>query len=126
MKLLEKQDFEISDYVKKYFENVEVFKKFLDIDIRNEELIFKNINRSELGKKESELKKLDYIYKNNKLIFFIKFEYLEIFLYNLISPTCQKNEKQEQLKEKVVSKINNLDYIYMNQEKIIKLVIEVK
>ena len=59
MKLLEKQDFEISDYVKKYFENVEVFKKFLDIDIRNEELIFKNINRSELGKKESEIKKFD-------------------------------------------------------------------
>lgn len=125
-KMLEKQNLKTSNYVKKYFENVEVFKKFLDIDVRNEELIFKNINRSELGKKEEELKKLDYIYKNNKLIFFIKFEYLEIFLDNLISPTHQKNKKQEKLKEKVVNKINNLDYIYMNQEKIIKLVIEVK
>ena len=123
MKLLEKQDFEISNYVKKYFENVEVFKKFLDI---NEELIFKDISRNELGKKESELKQLDYIYKNNKLIFFIKFEYLEIFLDNLISHKYQEDEKQEQLKEKIVNKINNLDYIYMNQEKIMKLVIEVK
>ena len=125
-KMLEKQNLKTSNYVKKYFENVEVFKKFLDIDVRNEELIFKNINRSELGKKEEELKKLDYMYKNNKLIFFIKFEYLEIFLDNLISPTHQKNKKQEKLKEKVVNKINNLDYIYMNQEKIVKLVIEVK
>ena len=47
------------------------------------------------------------MYKNNKLIFFIKFEYLEIFLDNLISPTHQKNKKQEKLKEKVVNKINN-------------------
>ena len=125
-KMLEKQNLKTSNYVKKYFENVEVFKKFLDIDVRNEELIFKNINRSELGKKEEELKKLDYMYKNNKLIFFIKFEYLEIFLDNLISPTHQKNKKQEKLKEKIVNKINNLDYIYMNQEKIVKLVIEVK
>lgn len=126
MKLLEKQDFEISNYVKKYFENVEVFKKFLDIDVRNEELLFKDISRNELGKKESELKQLDYIYKNNKLIFFIKFEYLEIFLDNLISHKYQEDEKQVQLKEKIVNKINNLDYIYMNQEKIMKLVIEVK
>ena len=126
MKLLEKQDFEISNYVKKYFENVEVFEKILDIDVRNEELIFKDINRNELGKKEDKLKKLDYIYKNNKLIFFIKFEYLEIFLDNLVSHKYQENEKQEQLKEKIVNKINNLDYIYMNQEKIMKLVIEVK
>ena len=125
-KLLEKRYLELSDYVKKYFENAEVFKKFLDIDVRNEALIFKNINRSELGKKESELKKLDYIYKNNKLIFFIKFEYLEIFLDSLISSIHQENEKQKQLKEKVVNKINNLDYIYKNQEKIIKLLIEVK
>lgn len=126
MKLLEKQDFEISNYVKKYFENVEVFEKFLYIDVRNEELIFKDINRNELGKKEGELKKLNYIYKNNKLIFFIKFEYLEIFLDNLILHKYQENEKQKKLKEKVVNKINNLDYIYINQEKIIKLVIEVK
>lgn len=125
-KMLEKQNLKTSNYVKKYFENAEVFKKFLDIDVRNEALIFKNINRSELGKKESELKKLDYIYKNNKLIFFIKFEYLEIFLDSLISSIHQENEKQKQLKEKVVNKINNLDYIYKNQEKIIKLLIEVK
>ena len=112
--------------MKKYFENVEVFEKFLYIDVRNEELIFKDINRNELGKKEGELKKLNYIYKNNKLIFFIKFEYLEIFLDNLILHKYQENEKQKKLKEKVVNKINNLDYIYINQEKIIKLVIEVK
>ena len=67
-KMLEKQNLKTSNYVKKYFENVEVFKKFLDIDVRNEELIFKNINRSELGKKEEELKKLDYIYMNQEKI----------------------------------------------------------
>ena len=125
-KLLEKRYLELSDYVKKYFENIKILEKFLIIDVKNKELILKNIDKNKLSEIEKKLEKVGYIRKKSKLIFFIKFEYLEIFLYNLISHTEQKKEKQEQLKEKIVNKINNLDYIYMNQEKIIKLVIEIK
>ena len=125
-KLLEKRYLELSDYVKKYFENIEILEKFLIIDVKNKELTLKDIDKNKLSEIEKKSEKVGYIRKKSKLIFFIKFEYLEIFLDNLISHTYQENEKQEQLKEKIVNKINNLDYIYMNQEKIIKLVIEVK
>ena len=125
-KLLEKRYLELSDYVKKYFENIEILEKFLIIDVKNKEITLKDIDKNKLSEIEKKSEKVGYIRKKSKLIFFIKFEYLEIFLDNLISHTYQENEKQEQLKEKIVNKINNLDYIYMNQEKIIKLVIEVK
>ena len=125
-KLLEKRYLELSNYVKKYFENIEILEKFLIIDVKNKELTLKDIDKNKLSEIEKKSEKVGYIRKKSKLIFFIKFEYLEIFLDNLISHTYQENEKQEQLKEKIVNKINNLDYIYMNQEKIIKLVIEVK
>jgi|GEM_PF-1566641 hypothetical protein len=123
-KIIEKIDLEISNYVESYFEYENILKKI--VDIKNEELVFKYIEKEKLSEIKKRLEKIDYIYKEKKLIFFIKFEYLEIFLDNLISHTYQKNEKQKQLKEKVVNKINNLDYIYINQEKIIRLVIEVK
>ena len=125
-KLLEKRYLELSDYVKKYFENIEILEKFLIIDVKNKELTLKDIDKNKLSEIEKKSEKVGYIRKKSKLIFFIKFEYLEIFLDNLILHTEQKKEKQEQLKEKIVNKINNLDYVYMNQEKIIKLVIEVK
>ncbi|ERK47878.1 hypothetical protein [Leptotrichia sp. oral taxon 879] len=78
-KMLEKQNLKTSNYVKKYFENVEIFEEFLDIDIKNEELVFKYINKSKLEKIEDKLKKIKHTRKKNELIFFVKLEYLKIF-----------------------------------------------
>ncbi len=107
--------------LKNYLEEYCIQKNTLDkfLSNKNNHLTVNSISKSKYKNLKEELKKLEYFYKKDKLIIFIKVEYLKVYL---------KEEKKIKINLENIeneSKLENINYIYDSEEKSIALIVKI-
>lgn len=107
--------------LKNYLEEYCIQKNTLDkfLSNKNNNLTVNSISKSKYKNLKEELKKLEYFYKKDKLIIFIKAEYLKVYL---------KEEKKIEINLENIeneSKLENINYIYDSEEKSIALIVKI-
>ena len=107
--------------IKNYLEEYCIQKNTLDkfLSNKNNHLTVNSISKSKYKNLKEELKKIEYFYKKDKLIIFIKVEYLKVYL---------KEEKKIEINLENIeneSKLENINYIYDSEEKSIALIVKI-